>query len=367
MLKAGLLGLAGTVLQYVWPSGGGNRNTASWYSAGAWLSFRYPFPKSTFGIVGGDVGDVYGGSKATNIVSHLDAQNMTFNRLGQRGFNHGDDSEEFGPLSSLDFMMRMDFIGQELGSGDRYLLTKANFKMSCYLIDKNDNVVKQDFVIPFNGEAAAISLPVSGFEIYRAQRPIYEDTFFSSIIVPPKEIPTTSQFEWRHIAMMCFQLQESYDESGRYKGASGNNIGTGNLFFDKGDFEFFELDMTIDALRWGKPALANSGQVTGLQHEGDFIQSPDIGNYEQLKNNVLSELEKAKFEKKQYDIKTEGEFDIEFGDYFVLEDLDIVEDTYLEVSNRILLVAKHIEYEFTTGNDGPGGYKRRILGAKRFT
>jgi hypothetical protein len=36
--------------------------------------------------------------------------------------------------------------------------------------------------------------------------------------------------------MMCIQLQESYDESGRYKGASGNNIGTGKLFFDKVTF-----------------------------------------------------------------------------------------------------------------------------------
>jgi hypothetical protein len=127
------------------------------------------------------------------------------------------------------------------------------------------------------------------------------------------------------------------------------------------------LNITIDALRFAKPALANSGAITGLHNEGNFIQSPDISNYEQLKNNVTAELQKAKFEKKQYDLKTEGEFNIQFGDYFVFEDSEIVEDTYLGTANQILLVAKHIEYEFTKGEGGAGGYKRRIIGAKRFT
>lgn len=360
-------GVGGTLLNMVWPSGGGNRDSADWYSAGAWLSFRWPFPKNSYNIVGGSTGDIYGGSTTTNIVPSVDSQNMTYTANGKRGFNHGTDSEDYGPLSSIDFMMRMDFFAQELITGDQYRLTKANFKMTCYLVDKNDNTVKQDFVIPFNGENAAVTLPLSGFEIYRAQRPIYETTFFTDALIPPKEIPSTAQFEWRHIAMMSIQLQESYDESGRYKGASGNNIGTGNLFFDKGDFEWFELDITIDALRFSKPALANSGAITGLHNEGVFIQSPDISNYEQLKNNATAELQKATFQKKQYDLKTEGEFNIEFGDYFVFEDEDIVEDTYNGNANQILLVAKHIEYEFTKGEGGTGGYKRRIIGAKRFT
>ena len=360
------LGVLGQLIQAVFPPTGTEHSSKDWYSAGAWLSLRWPFPKNIYNTTGSP-GDVYGGSTSTNIVPSLDIQNMTYTANGKRGWNHGNDSEDYGPLSSLDFMMRMDFQGHHILNDVMHPLTKANFKMACYLIDKNDNTVKQDFVIPFNGEPVPISLPMSGFEIYRAVKPTYADSFFIDSLIPPKEIPNTAQFEWRHIAMMCIQLQESYDESGRYKGASGNNIGIGNLFLDKGDLEWLELDITIDALRFAKPALANSGAITGLHNEPNFIQSPDISNYEQLKNNVIAELQKAKFEKKQYDLKTEGEFNIQFGDYFVFEDADIVEDTYLGTANQILLVAKHIEYEFTKGEGGAGGYKRRIIGAKRFT
>jgi hypothetical protein len=106
-----------------------------------------------------------------------------------------------------------------------------------------------------------------------------------------------------------------------------------------------------------------------LSKQPDFIQSPDIESYWQLKNNCKAELEKAKFQKKQYDIVSEGGFDIQHGDYFLYDDDEIV---YLaspnanEDTNKIELVAKHIEYQFTKGDNGPGGYKRRIVGAKRF-
>ena len=37
-----------------------------------------------------------------------------------------------------------------------------------------------------------------------------------------------------------------------------------------------------------------------------------------------------------------------------------------EDTNKVELVAKHIEYTYSKGDGGPGGYKRRIIGAKRF-
>jgi hypothetical protein len=111
--NSGVLGIVADILDKVWSAGGGGRNSSDWYSAGAWLSFRWPFPKTTYNG-GGSVGDVYGGSTITNIVSHLDAQNMTYTANGKRGFNYGTDSEDYGPLSAIDFMMRIDFIGQEL-------------------------------------------------------------------------------------------------------------------------------------------------------------------------------------------------------------------------------------------------------------
>ena len=133
-----------------------------------------------------------------------------------------------------------------------------------------------------------------------------------------------------------------------------------------------QTTISIDALRFGKPLLANSGVVTDLLSEPDFIQSPDIELYDSLKQNLDSELQKHKFKNKRYDISTQGEFDIQFGDFFVLKDSDIVDETYTPSGgsaqpNQIKLVAKHIEYEFSKPDESAGGFERRILGAKRFT
>lgn len=364
------LGTVGTILQYVWPTADGtnDRDTRDWYSAGAWLSMRFPFPRSSFNMAG-SVGSVYGGTTSTNIVPVLDTQNMTYTTGGLQGFNNGDDSEDLGQISSVDFMIKNTFTGKLLAGGSEYL-SKANFKMGMYLVDKNDNVVRQDFNVPHNDNWWSVSLPISGFEQYRGRKPIYEDTFFTTLIIPPKEIPSVSQFRWHEVVMMIIQCEESYDDNGRYRGASGNELGTGNILWNSGIHQYIEFQIQIDALRFGKPLLVNSGQITTLSKEPEFIQSPDIESYFQLKNNCKAELEKAKFEKKQYDIVSEGGFDIEHGDFFLFDDNEIV---YLaspnanEDTNKIELVAKHIEYEFTKGDDGPGGYKRRIVGAKRFT
>ena len=167
--------------------------------------------------------------------------------------------------------------------------------------------------------------------------------------------------------MMSIQSTDSYDENGRYRSASGNDWGTGSWLFDAQTMTYLQTEIEIDSLRFTKPLLANTGTVTDLTNEPDFIQSPDIIIYDALKQNLDSELQKHKFKNKRYDISTEGEFDIQFGDYFVLEDSDIVDETYLGVANKILLVAKHIEYEFSKPNESAGGFERRILGAKRFT
>lgn len=365
------MGTVGAFFNYVWPlvsGGGSDKSTRDWYSVGAWLTLRFPFPRSSFNMAG-SVGSLLGGTTTTNIVPQLDTQNMTYDfETGLKGFNNGDTSESLGQISSIDFMLKLDFEAHLLLGGDESL-TKANFKMAMYLIDKNDNVVKQDFVIPFVSNWADISLPISGFGEYRGRVPIYEDTYFSTLIVPPKEIPLISGFRWHEVQMMIIQCEESYDDNGRYRGASGNELGTGNLLFDSGLHQYIDFTIHLDALRFGKPLLVNSGQVTTQHKAPDFIQSPDIESYYQLKNNCKAELEKAKFQKKQYDIVSEGGFDIEHGDYFLYDDDDIVflsSPNSNEDTNKIELVAKHIEYMFTKGEDGPGGYKRRIIGAKRF-
>ena len=370
---AAATGPIGSLLNWVWPKvSGGNgttKSTADWYSAGAWLSMRFPFPRSSFNS-GDAVGSMYGGTASGNIVPYLDTQNMSFSRGGLFGFNNGVLSEDLGQISSIDFKMKLRlFANLIIGGGDE-TLSKANFKMAMYLGDKNDNVVKQEFVIPFNDQWTDMTLPLSGFSQYRGRIPIYESTFVTTAIVPPKELPNISQFRWHEVSWMVIQLEESYNSEGRYRGASGNEIGTGEILFNSQLHNYLQLSMSLDALRFGKPLLVNSGQSTTQHKQPDFIQSPDIESYVQLKNNCLAELEKAQFQKKQYDIVSEGDFTIEYGDYFLYDDDDIVymaSPNANEDTNKVELVAKHIEYQFTKGNDGPGGYKRRIIGAKRFT
>jgi len=362
-------------LLYGWTADTTTRNTEGWYSAGAWLNLRFPFPKNSIpsGVTATEMGSLYGGSTSTSLVPYLDMQNMTYSADGKKGFNQGVSSEDLGPISSIDFSLKITYYS-DMAFGlipNKQLLHKEDFKFRCFVIDKFDNVMFQDFVILFNNWWEPVSLPLNGFNIYRGRRPIYQDGFWTDLVIPPKEVKEVTQFRWDKVAMFCIQSTDSYDDAGRYRSASGNDWGTGSFLWDSETMTTLYTTITIDALRFSKPLLTNSGQATGLNNEPDFVQSPDIFLYDSLKNNTLAELEKHKFKNKRYDITTQGQFDIEFGDYFVLEDSDIVDEKYTptggsEQDNQILLVAKHIEYEFSKPDSGAGGFERRIMGAKRF-
>lgn len=347
---------------------GSTKSSVDWYSAGCWLSMRFPFPRSSFNS-GDAVGSMYGGTTGGNIVPYLDAQNMSFSRGGLFGYNNGTLSEDLGQISSIDFKLKLSFYSNMIIGGSDQLLQKANFKMAVYFGDKNDNVVKQEFTVSHNDMWDDYTLPLSGFVQYRGRLPMYESNFVTSSIIPPKELSHVSQFRWHQVSWMVIQCEESYNNEGRYRAASGNELGTGDFLFDSQLHNHIDFLIQLDALRFGKPLLVNSGQSTTQHKQPDFIQSPEIESYNQLKNNCLAELEKAQFQKKQYDIISEGDFTVEYGDYFLFDDDDIVymaSPNANEDTNKVELVAKHIEYTYSKGDGGPGGYKRRIIGAKRF-
>ena len=91
-------------------------------------------------------------------------------------------------------------------------------------------------------------------------------------------------------------------------------------------------------------------------------------DYYQLKNDAKAELEKRKFRHVEFDITTSGNADINFGDYFLYENENLIADEFetSSGSNKIRLVAKHIEYSITKPVNGKGGFLRRILGVRRF-
>ena len=104
------------------------------------------------------------------------------------------------------------------------------------------------FTVLYNDNWESISLSLDGFKLYRGRKPIFNDGFYTQYIIPPKEKPLFSQFEWRHIAMMSIQSTDSYDENGRYRSASGNDWGTGSWLFDAQTMTYLQTEIEIDSL-----------------------------------------------------------------------------------------------------------------------
>ncbi len=106
-----------SAVRYSWPlKANGAINTPrvsdSWYSAGAWLCLRFPFPKLSLSNPTVPVGELYGGGTASgqDIVPHFDFENMTYTSDGKKGFNQGSSSEDLGPISSIDFDMKIQYL-----------------------------------------------------------------------------------------------------------------------------------------------------------------------------------------------------------------------------------------------------------------
>ena len=362
-----------------------NRNTQDYYQCGAWLSMRFPFPTTTAQSPdttagrehGKLIGDWYGGGTNTanpHEPATLDTQNMHLTHDGKRGFNKGLSSEDFGQISGVSFMTKLWFLRKrtidqqwEDVDGD----DGSNFKMRCVLVDTDDNVVTQDFVIPFNNTWTSITLPVSGFQIYRGREPRYNSSLVHDLR-PPKGLDVQDIFIWRNVKMMSIFVLEPYDEYGRYHPGGSAKLGTESVYDQvaasyKLGYSEKEMRLAVDALHFTKPLLVNTGNVTGRVIDPDFIQRPDIGNYEQLKSDAEAEKQMKSFQHVEFDTTTTGRFDIGFGDYFNLQDEDIIPSNLQDSSNKIKLVAKRIEYSITKPLNGKGGFLRRIRGVRRFT
>jgi len=339
----------------------GGTNAAA-YKSGAWLNFRFPWPHNDERSITENVGDLYGGGTQGLTVKEpatLDQQNMHFTHDGLRGFNQGTSSEDYGPISSLDFWMKLHWQSSFLGTIFSTVL-EGNFNMRAFIYDTADNVMFQDFVIRFNNHWEPVNLSMTGFKIYRGRKPLANAI---AAIVPPKELEAQNIFEDRNIKQIAIVTKDSYDGDGRYQnlGARWNNGILGGLNADP----FRRIELYIDAFRFTKPLLANTGKVLDRAIEPDFLQKPDIGNYNQLRSDALAELEKARFEHVEFDVNTTGRFDIPFGDTFFYTNPRLVNFSDLG-SNTVKLVNKGAEYSITKPEGGKGGFIRKLKGVRRF-
>ena len=165
--------------------------------------------------------------------------------------------------------------------------------------------------------------------------------------------------------MIGIQLQEVYDDEGRYV-PSENRFG--NPY--QSPFET-RIRLSIDNFGFTKQLLATSGTDSTRNIEPTFLERPFTTNYRQLKNDVDSQLLIEKFRYQAFEIEGEGECDpnLQFGYSFYLKDDKLVnlEDNGVADSNTIKLVAKRIEYSINGTTGGTGGFTRKILGVKRIS
>lgn len=352
------------------------------HKVGGWINVTFPFPhfkhSATSGSVGSHYGGVVTGADSVCEPATLDIENMHLTPNGFRGFNNApQDTECLGPISSIDFNFKLDYQGAAPAAASTYYeLSEANFIMSCILIDSSDNMVKQDFIVPFNNQWMPYKLPISGFTTYRARKP--RDSILNTV-VPPKEITINNQIEWRNIKQIIIQTAQSYDDKGRYvyNNIEGNfyaspftaskdyigNIPTSVLTIRK-------LDLYLDAFRFTKPLLVTSGQETSKNIEAEFLDRSNVYDFFQLQNIVSAEQEKRKHRHVEFEVNTTGRFNINFGDYFNFVHKRIIPEAVKNGTigqlNFVTLVAKRIEYSITKPVDGKGGFLRKILGVKRF-
>ena len=352
------------------------RKSVGYYATGAWISLKFPLPntcQTQTTSTDNYVGDIYGGGTNTNNPHEpttIDTQNMHLTHTGERGFNNSA-AEDFGQINSISFNILLAY--QQDIDGDNPVFggsfqnvfggDGANFKMRCCLIDTDDNVVTQDFTVFFNDFWQAVSLPINGFEIFKGREPRYAfSTYYS--FMQPKGIDVQNIFVWRNLKMISIYTLDPYDEVGRYSPAQGRYCSL------SGPDENRSCILLLDALRFTKPLLASTGEITsGDVGEPDFLEKPEIGNYEQLKADAEVEKQKALFQRVEYDVTTTGKIDIGFGDYFNLADSEIIPafTDPTESAGSVKLVAKRIEYSISKPLNGKGGFLRRIRGVRRFT
>jgi hypothetical protein len=325
--------------------------TNDYYNTGAWANFSLPFPENSY--FSNTIGSLYGNNATKLEPVTLDVNNMHLTRSGNVGFNNTE-AEDYGIIDGIQFWMKFKWT-DTLGATQQ-----GDFKMRCTMYDINDNVVIQDFVVPFNDEWAFQKLPFSKFEAYRARTP---RDITNTLYVRDLEI--LNVFQWKNIKLICWQWQDVYDDEGRF-----------NPDLSRAWFGAFAgaatIKLAIDAFSFTKPLLAVTGVITDRVLEPPAMELPDVTNATQLKQIVNAQLEIEKFQHKEFTITTSGKININFGDTFFLTDSRMVNDDDTRTAdtggtaNTIRLVAKRIVYSITKKpGTGAQSFLRTITGIKR--
>ena len=352
---------------------GSSTPLGDFFKKGAWAVWRVPFSPNNHGSPFVTIGNIFGTDtpsvgEDTLSPSFLDTQNMTWTSRGTRGFNQTE-SEDLGQLQELvtNIMITNDTISGTKLDG----ITTVRV----WMIDRYDNTVFYDVEIPFVGVFYPVKIPFSSFKIYRGRKPRFFDLSGNNIatLILPQELEIINRFAFREIQIVGWQIQDFYDEFGRY----APDIAGDALDFNIDNTSLAKifggtLAITIDDYHFTKPLLAIARQPSTTRNlEATFRKRPHIITFDQLLNDAQTELEKEQFQLKQYQIETAGSelFALKFGDGFFFENDQLVNDEDDSTNpgvKKIKLVAKHIQYNLTAPGTGEGGFSRTLTAVKRF-
>ena len=352
---------------------GSDTPLGDFFKKGAWAVWRVPFSPNNYGT-SVTVGNIYGTDTPSvgedNLQpSFLDTQNMTWTSRGTRGFNQTE-SEDLGQLQEL--VGNIKITNQTIADTKLDGITTVRV----WMIDRYDNTVFYDIEIPFVDVFYPVKIPFSSFKIYRGRKPRFFDLSGNNIttLILPQELEIVNRFAFREIQIVGWQIQDFYDEFGRYApdivgDALDFNIDNTSLAKIFGG----TLAITIDDFHFTKPLLAIARQPSTERNlEAQFRKRPHIITFQQLLNDAQTELEKEQFQLKQYQIETAGSelFALKFGDGYFFENNSLVndqDDSTDPSAKKIKLVVKHIQYNLTAPGTGEGGFSRTLTSVKRFT
>ena len=194
--------------------------TKAYYNLGWWATlFEAPFPTSTYYNQSENVGQLYGGT-IDKKVPVLDANNLNYTPTGKSGFDSSD-SNYLGNLDGIAFRFNFDAFLVPVGvdqNGNPHKPIQRPFQgdvpFRCTIYDTEGNVWTRDFAVRFLGLTQEIVLLFSEFKTYRARAPREWFPTLENIQTPELlvlEIP-----ERRKIKRITIQMQDVYDEHGRY-------------------------------------------------------------------------------------------------------------------------------------------------------
>ena len=375
-----------------------------------WLDLTFPFANNTFNSVT-TLGELFGNNSTKKEPVTYDTNNMHLTHSGKVGFNNTE-AEERGPNSAIEFQALFTALAGVDGNGGQAAEGEFEFRCTCY--DTEDNVMVQDFIIPFNNLWTQVSLPLANFQIYRARTGLALKNIGTNIQLNALEI--TNVFRWENLKRVCIQWNESYDDQGRYDPIGKrpfNMTVNATVALTSLTIGGLNASLTIDAFRFAKPLLSVSPPDTSRALQPQAFEEPLIFNKRQLDQANQGKLEIEKFPVFRYKITTNGRNDIQFGDSFFLLNrflvntaekpiivapawsaainykvgdhvtqatikFECIKDNINNVPpnvtfwtatnfflNTVKLVAKKLTHKITKSPTGPGGYLLDIDGSRR--